>query len=83
MRGGGGGGLFNLAKMMVLFLYKETKNKVENLKYKMLQVMPMLCSQGSKTNLHFQLVNKPSWVSPHKRLQSRLINAVYLQLIYK
>ena len=65
----GGGGLFNLTKTMVSVLYKETKNEVENLKYKKLQVSPMLCSQGSKTNLNFQMVNKPSWISPHKLLQ--------------
>ena len=59
------------------FFIKKKKNEVENLKYKKLQVMLLLCSQGSKTNLNFQLVNKPSWISPHKLLQSRLINAVY------
>ena len=31
---GGGGGLFNLEKMMVLVLHKELEYKVEKLKYK-------------------------------------------------
>ena len=66
--------LFNLKKMIVSVLHKELEYKVEKLKYKS-------CSQGSKTNLNFQLVNKPSWISPHKVphevLQSRSINTVY------
>ena len=34
LRAGGGGGLFNLEKMMVSVLHKELEYKVENLKYK-------------------------------------------------
>ena len=35
------------------------------------------CSRGSESNLNVQLVNKPPQISPHKVLQSWLINAVY------
>ena len=34
-----------------------------------------------KKNPNFQLVNKPSWISPHEVLQSRLINTVYDLLV--
>ena len=37
--GGGGGGLFNLAKMMASVLHKALEYKVERLKYKKLDVM--------------------------------------------
>ena len=37
--GGGGGGLFNLAKTMVSVLYKELQYRVEKLKYKKLEFM--------------------------------------------
>ena len=44
-----GGGLFNLAKMVVLALHKELERKVEKLKYKKLKVMrPRI---KSKSNL--------------------------------
>ena len=44
-----GGGLFNLAKMVVLALHKELESKVEKLKYKKLKVMrPRI---KSKSNL--------------------------------
>ena len=35
----GGGGVFNLAKMVVLALHKELEREVEKLKYKKLKVM--------------------------------------------
>ena len=66
-RGGGG------AYLIYSIVQKEPKYKVEKLKYKNLGS----CSRGSKTNLNFQLVNKPSWSSPHEVLQSWLINTVY------
>ena len=53
---GVGGGVFNLAKMMVSVLHKELECKVEKLKYKKLKS----CSQGLRTNTNFHLVNKPS-----------------------
>ena len=56
MVGVGGGGVFNLAKMMVSVLHKELECKVEKLKYKKLKS----CSQGLRTNTNFHLVNKPS-----------------------
>ena len=59
---GGGGGAFLISSIV----QKEPKYKVEKLKYKNLGS----CSRGSKTNLNFQLVNKPSWSSPHEVLQS-------------
>ena len=37
--GWGGGGLFNLEKIMVLVLHKELEYKVEKLKYKRLEAM--------------------------------------------
>ena len=37
--------------------------------------------QGSKSSPNFQLVNKPSQISPHKVLQSWLINTVYHLLV--
>ena len=36
-------------------------------------------SRGSKTNPNFQLVNKPSWIGPHKVLQSSLIDTVFYE----
>ena len=62
----GRGGLFDLAKTMVSVLHKELEYKVENFSNKKLEVM----QQRIKTNPNFQLVNKPSWVSPHEVLQS-------------
>ena len=37
--------------------------------------------QGSESSPNFQLVNKPSQISPHKVLQSWLINTVYHLLV--
>ena len=42
LREGGGGGLFNLEKTMVLVLHKELEHKVEKLKYKKLEVMQLI-----------------------------------------
>ena len=52
---------------MASVLYKELQYKVEKLKYKKLEVM-QACSRESKTNPNFQLVNKPSRISPHEVL---------------
>ena len=38
-------------------------------------------SRGSKTNPNFQLVNKPSWIGPHKVLQLSLIDTVFYLLV--
>ena len=56
------GGLFNLEMTMVSVLHKELEYKVEKLKNKK--------GGGSKSNANFQLVNKPSRISPHEVLQS-------------
>ena len=69
----GGGGLFNLEKMIVSVLHKGLEYKVEKVKYKKLESW----IRGSETNLDFHLVNKPSRISPHKVLQSWLINIIY------
>ena len=65
--GGGGGvggeGLFNLTKTIVSVVHKDLEYKVENLKYKKKKL------KDNKTNPNFQLVNKPSLVSPHEVLQ--------------
>ena len=47
----GGGGYFNLAKMVVSVLYKELECKVENLKYKKLEVMHPRIKLKSKSGL--------------------------------
>ena len=69
---------------MASVLYKELQYKVEKLKYKYkykkLEVT-QACSRGSKTNPNFQLVNKPSQISPHEVLQSWLINTVYYSFV--
>ena len=65
----GGGGLFNLEKTMVSVLLKDLEYKVSK--------GWRLCSQGSKTNQNFQLVNKLSSISPLKVKQSWLINTFY------
>ena len=68
--GGGGmgliemGGLINLAKMMVSVHLKELECKVE----KPITTSWRSYRRGSKTNLNFQPVNKPSWISPHEIL---------------
>ena len=61
--GGGGEGLFNLTKTIVSVVHKDLEYKVENLKY----IKKKL--KDNKTNPNFQLVNKPSLVSPHEVLQ--------------
>ena len=63
----GGGGLFILEKTMVSVLHKELEYKVEKLKY---WRRFWSSSQGSKSIPNFQLVNKPSQISPHEVLQS-------------
>ena len=73
----GGGGLINLVKMMVSVLHKELECKVEKLNHKKLEVM----QPRIKTNLNFQHMNKPSWISPNKGLQLWLINTVYHLLV--
>ena len=74
--GWGGGGLFNLKTTMVSVLNKELEYKVEKLKNKFRS-----CSLGSESNPNFQMVNKLSWISPHKVLQSWLINTVFHLLV--
>ena len=60
---GGGEGLFNLTKTIVSVVHKDLEYKVENLTYKKKKL------KDNKTNPNFQLVNKPSLVSPHEVLQ--------------
>ena len=61
------GGLFDVEKTMVSVLHKKKLGyNVERLKYKKLEVMQLRI----KTNPNFQLVNKPSRISPHKVSQS-------------
>ena len=73
-RGRGGGGLlFNLVKAMVLVLHRNPKCKVEKLKYKTLEGM----HPEIKNKSELPAGNKPSWISAHEVLQSRLINTVY------
>ena len=64
--GGGGGGLFNLAMIMVTVNHKEQEYKAESSR----TIIFRSCSQGSESNLNFQLVNKPPWISPHEVLWS-------------
>ena len=54
---------------MVSVLNKEPKYKVEKLKYTKMEV--------GQTRIK----NKPSWISLHEVLQSRLINTVYHLLV--
>ena len=61
----GGGGLFNLEMMMVSVVHKELEYKVKKLKCKKLEVM----QPRIKNKSELQLVNKPSWISPHEVLQ--------------
>ena len=62
-------GFFNLARTMVSVLHKELECKVQKLKYKKLVVIHL--------KINSPLVNKPSRISPHKVLQSWMINTVY------
>ena len=66
------GSLFSLAKTMASVLHKELECKVETLKYKRLKVM----QPKNKIDPNFQVVNNPSWISPHEVLQST-VNTVY------
>ena len=54
---GGGGGAYS--KKMVSVLHKELDCKVEKLKYRNLEVVHLRMK-------NVQLVNKTSWISPHK-----------------
>ena len=63
------GALFCLAKTMVSVLLKELQYKAENTSMRSWRS----CSQGSIRDPNCQLVNKPSWVSPHEVLQLWLI----------
>ena len=54
---------------MVSVLNKEPKYKVEKLKYTKIEVVQT------------RIKNKPSWISPHEVLQSRLITTVYHLLV--
>ena len=83
--GGGGGrlietgglferrGLFNVERTMVSVLHKE----VECSSTRRFRSW----SRGSESHPNFQLVNKPSRISPHEVLQSWLINTVYHLLV--
>ena len=68
--GGGGhlievGSLFNVEKTMVSLLHKELEYKVEKLKY---EKVGGHAARDQKSNPKFHLVNKPSWICPHKVL---------------
>ena len=64
----GGGGLFKWEMMMV---------KKENTKWKILITRSWSSwSRGSESNPNFQVVNKPSGISPYKVLETWLINTV-------
>ena len=58
---------------MVSVLNKELEYKVEKHKYKKLEII--------QPRINFQLVNKPSRISPHEDLQSLLINKIYYLLL--
>ena len=77
LRGGGGhlikmgglfkkGSLFNVEKTMVSLLHKGLEYKVKKLKY---EKVGGHAARDQKSNPKFQLVNKPSRISPHKVLQ--------------
>ena len=81
-RGGGGlferGGLFSLERTMVsVRLHKEVEYGGEKLKCKKFRSW----NRGSVSHPNFQLVNKPSRISPHEILQSWLISTVYNLLV--
>ena len=52
MTGGGGGGLINLAKMMVSILHEELECKVEKLNHKKLEVMQLRIKNKSELPTH-------------------------------
>ena len=57
------GALFNLEKTMVSVLHKELEYKVEKLKKKKVGGH---AAEDQNKNPKFQLLNKPSVISPHK-----------------
>ena len=57
------GALFNLEKTMVSVLQKELEYKVEKLKKKKVGGH---AAEDQNKNPNFQLLNKPSVISPHK-----------------
>ena len=65
-----GGQVFNLEKTMVSVLHRELEYKAVELKYK--KVGSHAAKDQNQINfiMHFQLINKPSRISPHKVLQS-------------
>ena len=57
-----GGGLFNLAKMVVLALHKELERKVEKLKYKKLKVMrPRIKSKSNLLTRKYTIQDQSKW----------------------
>ena len=68
---GGGGGLIKLEKTVVSVLHKELEYKVEKLKYK--KVGDHAAEDHWESNPTFQVVNKPSRISPQEVLPSWLI----------
>ena len=72
------GGLFNLEKRMVSVLHKEPRIQSGEAQE---QEGWRSCSRRSESNPNFQLVNKPSGISPHEVLQSWLINTVSHSLV--
>ena len=68
----GGGSLFHLEKTMVSVLHKELEYKVEKLKYK--KVGDHAAEDHWESNPTFQVVNKPSRISPLEVLPSWLFN---------
>ena len=66
-------GLFDSAEMMVSVHLEELECKLE----KLITTSWRLYRRGlKKKNANFQLVSRPSWISPHEVLQLRLINIV-------
>ena len=61
-----------LAKTMVSVLRKESRKGGKT----QVQEVGGYPAEDKKNPI-FQLVNKPSWISSHEVLQSRLINTVY------
>ena len=75
VRGGG----VNLEKTMVLVLNEELEYKVE----KLVQEGWRSWTARIRIKQNFQLVNKPSQISPHKVLQLWFVNTVYHLLVKK
>ena len=72
-------GLINLAKTIVTVPHKGLKYKLSGKSSRTRNRRS--CSWGSKTNPVFQLVNKPSQISPLEILQIWLINTVNHSLV--